>query len=72
MSLSPCLLPSRDPDDSHYFEVRQIAFDETEFELFVLSLKVRSEQEIPVDVEYGDEILTLVTCSSSDADGRIS
>ena len=61
---------SMDPDDSHYFEVRQIAFDETEFELFVLSLKVRSEQEIPVDVEYGDEILTLVTCSSSDADGR--
>ena len=61
---------SMDPDDSHYFEVRQIAFDETEFELFVLSLKARSDHEIPVDVEYGDEILTLVTCSSSDADGR--
>lgn len=57
-------------DASHYFDVRQFALDETEFELFVLRMRSRSTFEIPVDVEYGDQLLLLVTCSYDDSDGR--
>ncbi len=61
---------SMDADSAHYFDVRQIAFDETSLELFVLKLKGRSALELPVDVAFGDELLTLVTCSYADEDGR--
>ena len=61
---------SMDEDDGHYFDVRQIVFDETSFELFVLKLRGRSVFDVPVEVEYGDQLLTLVTCSYNDDDGR--
>ena len=61
---------SMDEDDAHYFDVRQIVFDETTFELFVLRLRSRSVFDVPVDVAYGDQLLTLVTCSYNDEDGR--
>ena len=61
---------SMDEDDAHYFDVRQIVFDETSFELFVLRLRNRSVLDVPVDVSYGDQLLTLVTCSYNDDDGR--
>lgn len=61
---------SMDEDDGHYFDVRQIVFDETTFELFVLKLRGRSVFDVPVAVEYGDKLLTLVTCSYNDDDGR--
>ena len=61
---------SMDEDDGHYFDVRQIVFDETSFELYVLKLRGRSVFDIPVDVSYGDQLLTLVTCSYNDDDGR--
>ena len=61
---------SMDEDDAHYFDVRQIVFDETSFELFVLKLRGRSVFDVPVAVEYGDQLLTLVTCSYNDDDGR--
>ena len=61
---------SMDEDDAHYFDVRQIVFDETSFELFVLKLRGRSVFDVPVEVEYGDQLLTLVTCSYNDDDGR--
>ena len=61
---------SMDEDDGHYFDVRQIVFDETSFELFVLKLRGRSVFDVPVAVEYGDQLLTLVTCSYNDDDGR--
>lgn len=61
---------SMDEDDAHYFDVRQIVFDETSFELFVLRLRSRSALDVPVDVSYGDQLLTLVTCSYNDDDGR--
>ena len=59
-----------DENDGHYFDVRQIVFDETSFELFVLKLRGRSVFDVPVEVEYGDQLLTLVTCSYNDDDGR--
>ena len=61
---------SMDEDDGHYFDVRQIVFDETSFELFVLKLRGRSVFDVPVAVAYGDQLLTLVTCSYNDDDGR--
>ena len=61
---------SMDENDGHYFDVRQIVFDETSFELFVLKLRGRSVFDVPVEVEYGDQLLTLVTCSYNDDDGR--
>lgn len=61
---------SMDENDGHYFDVRQIVFDETTFELFVLKLRGRSVFDVPVAVEYGDQLLTLVTCSYNDDDGR--
>ena len=61
---------SMDENDGHYFDVRQIVFDETSFELFVLKLRGRSVFAVPVEVEYGDQLLTLVTCSYNDDDGR--
>ena len=61
---------SMDEDDGHYFDVRQIVFDETSFELFVLRLRNRSAFDVPVEVAYGDQLLTLVTCSYNDDDGR--
>ena len=61
---------SMDENDGHYFDVRQIVFDETSFELFVLKLRDRSVFDVPVEVEYGDQLLTLVTCSYNDDDGR--
>lgn len=61
---------SMDENDAHYFDVRQIVFDETSFELFVLKLRSRSVFDVPVEVEYGDQLLTLVTCSYNDDDGR--
>lgn len=61
---------SMDENDGHYFDVRQIVFDEMSFELFVLKLRSRSVFDVPVEVEYGDQLLTLVTCSYNDDDGR--
>ena len=61
---------SMDENDGHYFDVRQIVFDETSFELFVLKLRSRSVFDVPVEVEYGDQLLKLVTCSYNDDDGR--
>lgn len=61
---------SMDEADAHYFDVRQIAFDEATFEAYVLSMRARSDLEVPVEVAYGDSLLTLVTCSYGDDDGR--
>lgn len=61
---------SMNPDSGSYFDVRQIAFDESSFELFVMRLKSRSSLEIPVDAFYGDRLLLLVTCDYTKDDGR--
>ena len=61
---------SMEPDDSHYFDVRQFVFDETGFELFTLKMQSRSIYDIPIDVCYGDRLLLLVTCDYTNASGR--
>ena len=62
---------SVDPGDASYFDVRQFIFDPDSFDHFVLSLRSRSYCDVPLDVQYGDRLLLLVTCDSSHADGRM-
>ena len=61
---------SMQPGDSHYFDVRQFVFDETQFELFTLKMQTRSALKLPVDVRYGDRLLLLVTCDYTNREGR--
>lgn len=61
---------SMNPDSGSYFDVRQIAFDEASFDLFLSRLKARSVVNIPVDAYYGDRLLLLVTCDYTKDDGR--
>lgn len=61
---------SMQPDNSHYFDVRQFVFDDTQFELFTLKMQTRSALKLPVDVRAGDRLLLLVTCDYTNREGR--
>lgn len=61
---------SMNPDSGSYFDVRQIAFDESSFDVFLMRLKTRSVVQIPTDAYYGDRLLLLVTCDYTKDDGR--
>ena len=61
---------SMEPGNRRYFNVRNFIFDETEFDKFVLKLQSRSMYSIPVEVEYGDRLLLLVTCDYTNREGR--
>ena len=61
---------SMTPGDRRYFDVRQFIFDEAEFDKFALKLQSRSIYKIPVEVEYGDRLLLLVTCDYTNREGR--
>lgn len=64
-------IASMDAGDASYFDVRQFVFDESGFNAFVSSLRARSEHDVPIDVQYGDSLLLLVTCDNAEADGRL-
>lgn len=61
---------SMDSNSQHYFDVRQFVFDETSFELFVLKMQSRSIYNLPIDVQWGDRLLLLVTCDYTNDSGR--
>lgn len=61
---------SMDPDSAEYFDVRQFIFDHAGYEAFVSSLKKLSVHRVPMDVQYGDRLLLLVTCDYTSNDGR--
>lgn len=61
---------SMDKADSDYFNVRRFLLTPGEFDEFVSNLKKRSDHSVPVDVQYGDKLLLLVTCDYSNNDGR--
>lgn len=61
---------SMDPDSGDYFNVRRFLFDPAGFDQFVSELKKRSVHYVPMDVQYGDRLLLLVTCDYSNDDGR--
>lgn len=61
---------SDNPKKRNYMNIRQLDFTQNEFEAYVEELRSRSLFDIPIDVEYGDALLVLVTCDYADDDGR--
>lgn len=59
-------------DDGSYYPFDQVDFeDEAAFQQYVHDAKSRSVLNIPVDVAYGDKLLTLATCHSGLERGRL-
>lgn len=58
--------------DKDYFKIARFEFaDDAEFVSFADEIRAHSLFEIPVDVQAGDQLLTLVTCSYSQDNGRL-
>lgn len=57
--------------DADYFRIRQFNFESAEAkQAFIDELKARSIFDIPVEVDANDQLVSLVTCSYSNDDGR--
>lgn len=67
-----CITLTADQTDGDYFELRNFDFTESTFNEYIAALKKRSLINIPVDVEYGDRLLILVTCNYTVDDGRFA
>lgn len=62
---------SMNTSDSSYFNLERYNFDtQEEFDSYIAEVRERSMFDIPVDVNYEDELLTLVTCSYYQDNGR--
>ena len=62
---------SMEANDADYFAIRRFSFDGNEAkQAFIDELKSRSIFDIPVDVNASDQLVSLVTCSYSNDDGR--
>ena len=62
---------SMNTDDSSYFNVERYDFaTQAEFDSYIAEVRERSMYNIPIDVNYEDELLTLVTCSYYQDNGR--
>ena len=59
-----------DTQDFHYYDYIQIDSEEA-FDAYVSSVKQQSLYPIDVDVEYGDDLLTLSTCDYTKDNGRL-
>ena len=64
-------LAEHDNGNKFYYNAFVDAKDEADFNNFVNEVKRRSIFDTPVDVEYGDELLTLSTCTYEFADARL-
>ena len=63
---------SVDAADESFYPYDQIDFaDENGFNRYVRDVKERSILDLPVEVAYGDRLLTLVTCHSGIDRGRL-
>lgn len=61
-----------DPGDGVYFAFDQIDFaDAADFDRYIAEVKSRSVVDIPAGAAYGDRLLTLATCHSGQAHGRL-
>lgn len=59
-------------DDPNYYPFDRIDFlDDKDFEQYIHDVKSKSVLEIPIEVEYGDRLLTLATCHSGLERGRL-
>lgn len=62
---------SMNTDDSSFFNLERYNFDtQEEFDSYIAEVRERSMFDIPIDVNYEDELLTLVTCSYYQDNGR--
>jgi len=59
-----------EPGSDRYLDIRQFVFDEQSHELFVLKMQKYSMFDIPIEVNYDDNILLLVTCEYVYDSGR--
>lgn len=59
-------------DDDAYYPFDQVDFvDENDFNQYIHDVQSRSVLNIPIDVTYGDKLLTLATCHSGMERGRL-
>ena len=64
------LTVTAEPDSERYLNLRQFSFDRSSFERLMKSLRALSVWDSPVEAEYGDHILLLVTCEYTHDNGR--
>ena len=63
---------SGETEDRHFMQMLRFNFvDNEDFMTFYFDARWKSYFKIPVDVRYGDKLLTLITCSYSLYDGRL-
>lgn len=61
---------SANPDSDSYVDIRQFMFDEFSWEEYIADMRAQSVHSIPIDVQYGDSVLLLVTCEYTHHNGR--
>lgn len=59
-----------DPGSEKYMNIRQFLLDEDGWNDYIDDMRRLSVHDIPVDVQYGDNILLLVTCEYTHNNGR--
>ena len=63
---------SAETEDPHFMQMLRFNFvDNEDFMTFYFQARDRSFYNIPIDVQYGDQLLTMITCSYSLRDGRL-
>ena len=63
---------SADESSAEYFDFARIHFsDEADFDRYISAVKAKSLYYIPTAAQYGDQLLTLATCSSELDRGRL-
>lgn len=61
-----------DPSATDYFDFAQTDFsDKASFDSYIAEIKRRSVLDIPATAQYGDQLLTLATCSEESIGGRL-
>ncbi len=58
------------PASSKYFDLRRFGMDAAAFQQYIAEINARSLVSVPIDVQYGDDVLLLVTCSYNTNDER--
>lgn len=61
---------SMDEGSKNYIDIRRFDLDEYSFSPFIERMRKLSLMDIPVDVQYGDDVLLLVTCEYTYDNGR--
>ena len=59
-----------EPGGRDYLDIRQFLFDEDSFDLFIHRMGKINIYDSPVEVEFGDRLLLLVTCEYTHDNGR--